>query len=186
MRWVAALPLIVTLAACGGTPPPDTSPLAESGMVGGTLRMSIVEGAAVPPVLVSVAGATMTAAVSRLGDFVLTNVPAGPLELRFTGDGIAATLPLGAMTGGETITVSVLLTPAQATVDAIARVRGDQALIEGTVEAPTTPLPSGTFIVGGRVVSLPAGGTMPKPGTRIRVTGTITGAGIVARELTPL
>ena len=146
--------------------------------------MSIVPGAQVPSVLVSVAGSTLTTNVSRLGDFVIANVPAGSLELRFTGEGIAATLPLGTMTAGETVTVSVLLTPAQATIDAIARVRGEQALVEGAVEEPSTTLPPNTIIVGGRIVTLAAGTTAPKPGTRVRVTGTISGAGIAAREIT--
>lgn len=186
MRSLAALLLIaaVSFAACARVqPPPNTSPIAESGMVGGTVQMSIVPGARVPPVLVSVAGATVTANVSNLGDFVITNVPAGPLELRFTGEGIAAALPLGALHGGETITLAVLLTPSQATVDAMARVRGNEALIEGRVEEAATPLPAGTILVGGRTVILPQGAPAPKPGTRVRVTGTVGASGVTAREL---
>lgn len=186
MRSLGATLLIVAAAACGGNVPPDTSPIAETGIVGGRVEMSIVQGAPVPSVLVSAAGSTVTGTVSRLGDFVLANVPAGPLELRFTGDGIAAALPLGTMNGGETVTVTVLLTPAQATVNALSRVRGDQALIEGAVEEPSTALPPNTVIVGGRIVTLPPGTAAPKPGTRVRVTGTITGNGVIAREVTPL
>ena len=186
MRSFAASLLIVCTAACSGNQPPETSPTAESGVVGGTVRMSIVPGAALPPILVSVAGATLTANVSRLGDFVIANVPEGPLELRFTGEGIAATLPMGSMSAGETITVAVLLTPAQATLNAISRVKGDQAVIEGAVENHATPLPPNTIIVGGRTVILAAGTSPPKPGTRVRVTGTVTGSGVIARELSVL
>ena len=186
MRSSAFLLLIVALAGCSTNPPPETSPIAETGIVGGKVQMSIVQGAAVPQVMVSVAGATVTGYVSRLGDFVLPNVPAGALELRFTGTGIAAALPLGAIAGGETVTLDVALTPAHATASSIARVRGDQAMIEGLVEEPATPLPANTIIVGGRIVTLPAGIAAPKPGTRVRVTGVVNGGGVAARELTVL
>ena len=63
--------------------------------------------APVQPVLVSVAGTTLNANVSRLGDFVLANVPEGPLELRFTGEGIAAILPLGTLAGGGAVRIAV-------------------------------------------------------------------------------
>lgn len=191
MRAFAVLLMIVVAACAPGTTPPTTSPIAESGVVGGRVEMTIVPGAAVPPVLVSVAGADVTAHVSRLGDFVIANVPAGPLELRFTGDGVAAALPLGSIQAGETITLYVRLTPTQAAADALSRIRGTEALVEGVIETPTTPLPAHTIIVGGRTVVLPAGGSADgadafKPGVRVRVTGTIAPNGILARDITIL
>jgi hypothetical protein len=191
---LAVLSLILVTACAGGTRPPDTSPMLTSGVVGGTVSMSIVPGAAVPPVLVSVAGVPLTANVSRLGDFVIANIPAGPLELRFTGDGIAAILPLGTIAGGETITLTVRLTPAEAVVAAISRVRGADALVEGVIEESATPLPADTIIVGGRTVILPAGTevrraagdgavTQLKPGMRVRVVGTLGAAGVTARAI---
>ena len=178
--WLAA-------AACaGGTTPPKTSPIAETAVVSGIVEMSVVPGAAVPSVMVSVAGATMTANVSRLGEFVLPNVPAGPLELRFTGEGIAAALPAGAVAGGEVVTMRVRLTPAQAAIDSIVRIRGTAALVEGRVDTPGTPLPPNTVIVGGRIVIVPAGTPALKPGMRVRVTGTIDASGITAQSVTIL
>jgi len=170
--------------------------MAESGIVGGRVEMSIVAGAPVPSLLVSVAGSTLTSNVTRLGDFVIANVPAGALELRFTGDGVAAVLPIGTLAAGETITLSVRLTPADAAVDSIARVRGTDALIEGRIEEPGIALPPNTFIVGGRTIVVPDGtpsrdanGSSTaalKPGMRVRVTGTLGAAGVTARELTIL
>lgn len=188
---------MMAVAACAsGTPPPETSPLAETGVVGGRVEMSIVPGAAVPSVLVSVAGADVTANVSRLGDFVIANVPAGPLELRFTGAGIAATLPAGSLAAGETLTMTVRLTPAQAAIDSMSRVRGTAALVEGVIAESDVALPAGAIVVGGRIVRVPSGvtatggvnGTTPalKPGLRVRVTGTLDAAGITAREITIL
>lgn len=193
MKRFAVLALIAVGACAGGTRPPDTSPLAESGVVGGTLEMSIVPGAAVPPVLVSVAGSTLNTNVTRLGDFVIPNVPAGPLELRFTGAGIAASLGLGTLAAGETLTVNVRLTPAGAAIASISRVRGTDALVEGQIEEPGAPLPPNMLIVGGRTILIPDGTPVRssdgaprelRAGARIRVTGTVSAAGVTAREVT--
>ena len=109
-RAATALLIAVTAAGCGSAnEPPKTSPIATTGVVGGTVETSIVRGAEVPSILVSIGGTTLTANVSRLGDFVIANVPEGPLELRFTGEGIAAVLPAGEMAGGETVTLTVRL-----------------------------------------------------------------------------
>jgi len=187
----AVLAVILAGACAGGTPPPETSPMATTGVVGGTVEMSIVPGATVPSVLVSVAGTTRTANVSRLGDFVLANVPEGPLELRFTGEGIAAILPLGMLAGGETVSLTVRLTASDAAAASISRTRGTDALVEGVIEEPATALPPGTIIVGGRTVVLPSGtpvrgadgGAALKPGMRVRVTGTLGAAGVTARDI---
>jgi hypothetical protein len=198
LRVLGAVTCAAMLAAAAGCvatqAPPDTSPTLTTGTVGGTLHMTIVPGAAVPPVLVSVAGTMVNANISRLGDFVLANVPEGPLELRFTGDRIAAVLPAGQIAGGETVTLSVRLTPAAAVIESVSRVRGSEALVEGAIEEPGVPLPEGTLIVGGRTISVPPGtvirGTSNgsgagalKTGTRVRVTGTVHAAGVTAREI---
>lgn len=193
MRRFAVLALIGIAACAGGTPPPQTSPIAETGMVGGRIEMSIVPGAPVPPVLVSIAGSTITTNVTRLGDFVIANVPAGPLELRFTGAGIASALPIGTLAAGETITVQVRLTPAEAAIGSISRVRGNDALVEGRIEEPNEALPPNMMIVGGRTIVVPDGTPVRagngaaaelKIGARIRVTGTVSAAGVTAREIT--
>lgn len=57
--------LSCTAACAGGTTPPETSPAFERGVVGGTVEMSVVPGTPVASVLVSVAGSTLAANVSR-------------------------------------------------------------------------------------------------------------------------
>lgn len=183
LRRLAIGSLIFVVACAGGTTPPETSPITETGVVSGIVEMSVVPGAAVPSVLVSVAGAMMTSNVSRLGEFVLPNVPPGPLELRFTGDGIAAVVPAGTLSGGETVTMRVRLTPAQAAIESIVRIRGAAAVIEGRVEEPGNPLPANAIIVGGRIVRVPPGTATLKPGMRVRVTGTIDASGITATSV---
>lgn len=155
--------------------------------------MSAVQGAAIQPILVSVGGTMLNTNVSRPGDFVIANVPAGPLELRFTGEGVAAILPVGEIAGGETVTMSIRLTPAAAAIESISRIRGSEAVVEGAIEEPGMQLPPDTLIVGGRTITIPPGTAVKaglngvaaalKPGTRVRVTGTASATGVTAREI---
>ena len=191
---LAALLTLSSAACVGGRTPPSTSPIATTGVVGGTVQMSAAPGAPLPSILVSVAGTTLNGNVSQLGDFVIANVPDGPLELRFTGEGIAAVLPVGAIAGGETVTLAVRLTAADAAIESMSRQRGSDTLVEGAIEAPGLPLPANTIIVGGRTIVIPsdaliksssngAGAAALKPGVRVRVSGTAGAAGVTAREV---
>ena len=194
---LAALLTFASAACAGGRTPPSTSPIATTGVVGGTVQMSAAPGTPLPSILVSVGGTTLNGNVSRLGDFVIANVPDGPLELRFTGEGIAAVLPAGAIAGGETVTLAIRLAPAEAAIQSMSRQRGSDTLVEGAIEAPGLPLPANTIIVGGRTIIIPsdaviktssngAGAAALKPGVRVRVIGTASAAGVTAREVSIL
>lgn len=182
-RALPALLIALTIAACGGNAPPETSPTAETGVVGGRVLMPSASGADVPRLTVSLVGAPISANVGSLGDFVLANVPAGPLALRFTGEGIATGLDAGAIAGGETVSLVVRLDGNAAYVDSVSRVRGNDAMVEGPIEASPATLPPNTIIVGGRTVLVPGGTTSLTPGMRVRVTGTVSAAGIIARDI---
>lgn len=178
-----ALLIALTVAACGGTAPPATSPTIETGVVGGRVLMPSASGADVGRLIVSLVGAPLSANVGSLGDFVLANVPAGPLALHFTGEGIATGLDAGAIAGGETVSLVVRLDSTAARVDSVSRVRGNDAMVEGPIEAPPATLPPNTIIVGGRTVLLPEGTARLTPGMRVRITGTVSAAGIIARDI---
>ena len=180
---------LMLAGACGGNTPPDTSPTTETGVVGGSLLMPPGEPFA-PGVTVRVVGTSVSADVDSFGRFVLPNVPAGPLNLHFTGSGLGFGLEAGDIAGGETVTLTVRVETSALRIEAIARVRGSDATIEGVIEASGASgdtLPPNTIIVGGRSVQLPAGTAANlKPGMRVRATGTVSAAGIIARDLTIL
>ena len=133
---------------------------------------------------VRVVGTAVSAAVGSSGEFVLPNVPAGPLELHFTTPGLAAGVTAGEIGGGETVTINVHAGAGALRIDSIARVRGTDATIEGAIEASGDTLPANTIIIGGRSVQLPEGRSAGlKPGMRVRVAGTVSAAGIIARDL---
>ncbi len=141
-------------------------------------------GAGASRASVRVVGTPVSAAVGSSGEFVLPNVPAGPLELHFTGQGLAAGVIAGEIAGGETVTINVHAGANALRIDSIARVRGNDATIEGAIEASGDTLPANTVIIGGRSVQLPEGRSAGlRPGVRVRVTGTVSAAGIIARAL---
>lgn len=137
-----------------------------------------------PRISVHVVGTSVSSTVSSLGEFVLPNVPAGPLALVFSGQGMSAGVTAGEIAGGETVSLSVRLDGSRAAIDAIARIRGAHAMLEGAIETPREALPPNTIIVAGRTVTLPArAATGLTPGVRVRVTGTVSGPGIIASDV---
>lgn len=184
MNRAAPALLIVLAIACGAAPPPSTSPTLSHGVVGGRVTIGAERGAASSRTTVHVVGTTVSATAGSTGEFVLPNVPAGPLELLFSAAGTSAGLAAGEIAGGETVTLAVTIADGRATVDSIARVRGADATLEGVVDAAHGALPPNTIIVAGRTVTLPAGaGAAIVPGVRVRVTGTVSGATILARDI---
>lgn len=173
------------LSACGGSSaPPRTSPTLTTGVVGGRVVMPAAAPAGAPRITVHVVGTSVSTTVSSIGEFVLPNVPEGPLELLFSGQGMAAGVTAGAIEGGETVSLALRLDGSRATIDSIARIRGADAMLEGTIDTPLEMLPPNTIIVAGRSVTLPAGaGPGLTPGARVRVTGTVSGPGIIARTI---
>src|SRR5687768_8045829 len=113
------------IAGCSVSRPPDTSPTTETGVVGGRLVMP--EGADASRASVRVVGTDVSAAVGATGEFVLPNVPAGPLELYFTGQGLASGIAAGEIAGGETVTLNVHAGENALRIESIARVRGNEA-----------------------------------------------------------
>lgn len=180
----AALALVIAAACGGGNTPPRTSPTITTGVVGGRVTMPTPATMGAPRITVHVVGTQISTTVSSTGDFVLANVPAGPLELLFSGEGMSVGVTAGEIAGGETVTLALRLDAPRAAIDSIARIRGADAAIEGTIDAPLDALPPNTIIVAGRSVTLPAGaGRGLAPGVRVRVTGTVNGAGILARAI---
>lgn len=177
--------LILLSAACGGAgAPPRTSPTITTGVVGGRVTMPDAAPAGAPRITVHVVGTPVSTTVSSIGEFVLPNVPAGPLELLFSGQGMSAGVAAGEIAGGETVSLVLRLDGSRAAIDAIARIRGADAMLEGTIDAPLETLPPNTIIVAGRSVTLPPGaGPGLAPGVRVRVTGVVNGPGIIARTV---
>ncbi len=181
--FVVALLSGLALAGCAGAAPPETSPASTTGVVAGRV-VAGPSGAGLAGAIVTVEGTSLSTRAGSTRDFVLTNVPAGALALHISAaPAISARFAAGALAGGETVTLTLDGAASTARAIALARVRGTDALLEGPVEPAPAGLPANTIIVGGRSVTLPAGSPALTPGMRVRVTGSVNGASIVARVI---
>jgi hypothetical protein len=146
-------------------------------------------------VTVSITGTGIAAAADAQGRFTLTGVPAGPVQLHFTGPGIdaTATLEVGA---GEQITIAVTVSGSNATIESRRGAGGidGKVELEGRITAIDVAL--STIQVSGVVVNVPPTAVIRKAGgtpllfadlligDRVHVRGTrVTGGGVDALEV---
>ncbi len=132
------LACLLTMAGCGSSaapgspvapslpaaaaPAPAPGPSVSSATISGSVS-AVASGAstdassrATPVQLVEVIGTDRATALDAAGRFTLTGVPAGAVRLRFSGPGTDATLALGTLQSGETLTIVVAVNGAQATI----------------------------------------------------------------------
>lgn len=204
LRWIAAI-LTILLVACGGGAGSPTSPSVVAPMVSGAgnavvtgnVRLGATAGigSAADPMKVQVVGTEIVATVSLAGQFALNGVPSGQIQLHFFGAGVDATITIGQVTSGETITISVTVVGTSAVVESETRRAADQAeeQIEGRVESLPPTQAADTFVVAGRAVTTTATtvftmGSATKTfadlaiGQRVHVKGT-TEAGVFTARL---
>jgi hypothetical protein len=89
-----------------------------------------------PGVTVTVAGTNVSCAVDPGGHFTLTSVPPIEVVLNFSGLGIDASLPLGAVADNDRLQIGVTLSGTTATLDAQQRTGSNHAAeAEGRVDS---------------------------------------------------
>jgi hypothetical protein len=163
-NWLLALPLLMFTAACSGSSP--VSPSASSG--GATLTGSFVSAtsgslarvgrtAAVNAtngegLTVSVVGTSLSALV-RGGQFSLQGVPAGPLSLQFSGDGVDSELDLDPVQSTEDIDIEVGLDGSSIVLESERRSLGSEVQLEGRVESLPPTTADASFVVAGQLVT---------------------------------
>jgi Domain of unknown function (DUF5666) len=139
---------------------------------------------------VSVAGGPSTT-VGASGDFTLTGVPSGSVQLRFSGRGTDATITISGVQATDRIQISVALTSRSAAVEAEHREHDNRGV---EVNGRITALGAGTLTVGTSVVTVPPSAIIRhgsrtltlaelKVGDKVEVKGTRTGTGVTATEV---
>jgi hypothetical protein len=109
-------------------------------------------------VTVKVVG-TNISTTTKQGQFTLTGVPPGEVQLEFTGRGGSATVSISGVTADQEIHISVTLTGNNARVDSERRNkrgdgnREDQSELKGAVSGLTGNCPKVSFTVGGTKVT---------------------------------
>lgn len=172
--------------------PTSEAPSAQTAAIHGTvaggtsgLLFSSTSGAGAG-MTISVQGTNIQATTNGLGQFTLSNVPAGTtVVLHFTGAGANAKLPLGALGAGETVTITVAVDGDEVLVQE--KTQGNAREIEGRIES----IEGSTLTVRARTVMVTAstairrGSTVMtladlEVGQRVHVKGTVAGEGEAA------
>jgi len=169
MRRHLGLILVAALltGACGGgsSPAGPTTPTTPGGSSGASATiMGSVQGpvanpmtaaspgAALTGVTVTVVGTAISSPSDAAGRFMLPNVPAGTVQLQFTGGGANATVTLGTVQSSQTVDVVVAISGATASVESDVRSGAGEAQLEGRVESLPPTTAALTFKAAGRTV----------------------------------
>jgi hypothetical protein len=121
--WIAGFLTISVISACdGGKGPlaptgPGGAPVSAPAAIQGTVRNSAASPAHISSSMrtaggaigmtVTVVGTNVGAVANAEGQFTLTGVRPGPVQLQFTGAGVDALLDLGSVSAGETVNIVV-------------------------------------------------------------------------------
>jgi hypothetical protein len=159
------LPLILLLSlsvACGGSSP--TSP-GETGASGATISGSVLgssssltaasSGQAIPGLVVTVVGTSISSGLDAAGKFNLQGVPSGDVQLQFSGP-VTGSLQIGGVQPSETITLVIGVTSNTITLESQIRSAGGEEQLEGKIDALPPTVPAGSLTVAGRTVTTDA------------------------------
>jgi hypothetical protein len=106
-----------------------------------------------PPVTVSIVGTNITQTVDGSGHFHLRDVPVGDVQVRFTADGLDATVTLRDIEVGDQIHIKVRITDRGVRLEAETRERrASDEEVGGDVSGLSGTCPNITFTVNGRTV----------------------------------
>jgi len=170
-RWRIVAGIVFTAAAavaCGDnkqpaspSAPSATSPASPSSGAGATIAGTVIGGVTSASALithatnltVTITGTSTTATVDGSGRFVLQNVPAGHVDLHFTGPGIDAHLALDNVANNASITITVRVSGTTAQLDNDDRQNPNN---EVEVEGLVTSKSAATITVNGRMIEISA------------------------------
>jgi hypothetical protein len=166
---LACLALATLIAACGGSSPtepsstpPPAPPTATGATItgqisnGGTssgLREGVASTRATPVNSVAVVGTSLATSADAAGRFTLAGVPAGATQLRFTGPGTDATVSVGEVRAGESVTITFAVNgSAAAVLDDSRRPSGAPTPINGIARNLTGTPDQFEFTIDGRTI----------------------------------
>lgn len=199
----------VALISCGGsslptTPAESTTSQTVTSTQAATISGSVANSSsslsagstsgATTGLAVTVTGTSASASVDGAGRFVLTNVPAGTVELHFTGPGVDARVVVGTVSTGDVLEIHITLAGTTARVEDSDRSHDGSREIEGLVSAVPPTTPAATFKVAGTLVTTTLSTEFKLNGhtglfanlivgARVHVKGMVTSTGVTATEV---
>jgi hypothetical protein len=156
---------------------------------------NVTAGAPLAAMSAQVVGTSVSSPIGTGGDFSLTGVPEGGVQLRFVGSGVDASVALSPVKAGDTISLIVGVSGATAVIESESRNSGGQVELEGRIESLPPTQPANTLIVAGRTVTVGTptvirDGSSTKTfaglaiGQRVHVKGKLDGSAIAADIIT--
>jgi len=136
-------------------PPAPATSRSATGMPATAATLATIDSASVT---VKVVGTNISTTTNQ-GQFTLTGVPPGDVQLEFSGRGGSATISISGVTADQEIHISVTLNGNNARVDSERRnkrgdgAREDQSELKGAVSGLTGNCPRVSFTVGGTKVT---------------------------------
>ena len=197
---VATFATALAISACGAakspTTPSTTATDGTTAIVSGNVRagsplLAASTGSAIPGLVVTVVGTTISSGVDAADHFTLVGVPPGDIELKFTGAGIDSTVRLSQVLASQTVSLVVNVAGTAVVVDSEIRSTTGAEQLEGRVESLPPTMAAGSLIVAGRTVKTDTTtrfeqGGAPKAftdlliGMRVHVEGTVSGSDLRA------
>jgi len=164
-------------------------PSADASAFGGPTLAATTSG-----ITVSVVGTGVSTTAGPGGDFTLTGVPSGTVQLLFTSGSASATLTISGVESNDRIEIAVSLNGSNAKVESENRRREDTPRVEVNGRVNAIDLGAGTLQVGTTLVTVPSTATIrhgSQPltladitvGDHVEVKGTKSETGIVASEV---
>jgi hypothetical protein len=102
---------------------------------------------------VTVVGTSVSSPIDAAGRFALNGVPSGAVQLRFAGPGTDATLSIGSVQSGETITLLVAVSgPLAAIITDSRNPNAAQIPVNGEIDTLTGTADAFQFKIGSRVI----------------------------------
>jgi hypothetical protein len=155
--------------ACGGEAPPvpvgpSSTGVPSSATQGATIMGNVSAGVPLAAVAAQVVGTSISSPVGSGGGFSLDGVPAGAVQLRFTGSGVDASVALSPVQSGDVVSVLVGVAGATATVQSESRNAGGKVELEGRIESLPPTQAADTLVVSGRTVKTTPGVTVIRDG----------------------
>jgi hypothetical protein len=169
LRYLVTLVTAAAVTACGGgsptepttpgggaAPPPAASGATIAGQIssagtGLTVPAGLASTRATPVSTIAVVGTGLSTAADATGRFTLTGVPAGVTQLRFTGQGTDATLAIGEVRSGDSLSLTIAVNgSAAAVLDDSRHPGGAPTPINGIARNVTGTVDQFEFTIDGR------------------------------------
>ena len=189
--------LLIIATACGGSSP--TSPGGTGSPSGASITGSVLSGSsnaltsastggAISGVTVTIVGTSISSGVDAAGKFNLQNVPAGDLQLQFSGP-ISGTLSIDGVQPTERITLVVSVAGSSVNLESSVRSSGREEQLEGRIESlpPSLTVAGRSVTTDGTTVIRKGDASVAladlKIGYRVHVKGTTNGSSLLATQI---